>query len=107
VAPKSWGFHQVIPMFLKVPDSLEGASRTPNNSLQPWTPAPHRTPALAGGARGCGENTRTPAQTAGTGSSTDPAGGRRVGASLASKMRENEWAVACNSGRKPAIPVCP
>ena len=39
------------------------------NSLQPWTPAPHRTPALpaghrdgvAGGARGCGENTRTPA----------------------------------------------
>jgi len=28
--PKSWGFHQVIPMFLKVPHSLEGASRTPN-----------------------------------------------------------------------------
>ena len=33
--PKSWGFHQVIPMFLKVPYSLEGASRTPNNSLEP------------------------------------------------------------------------
>ena len=29
------GFHQVIPMFLKVPDSLNGASRTPNNSLEP------------------------------------------------------------------------
>jgi hypothetical protein len=45
------------------------AGRLANNSLQPWTPAPHRTPALpaghwdgvAGGARGCGENTRTPA----------------------------------------------
>ena len=32
MAPKSWGFHQVIPMFLKVPDSLEGASRMHNNS---------------------------------------------------------------------------
>jgi hypothetical protein len=51
----------------------------PNNSLQPWTPAPHRTPALAGGARGCGEDTRTPAQTAGTGPSADPAGVRKVG----------------------------
>ena len=39
-------------------------SHQPNNPLQPRTPAPHRTPALAGGARGCGESTRTPAQTA-------------------------------------------
>jgi hypothetical protein len=30
-----WGLRQVIRMFLQVPDSLEGASRTPNNRWGP------------------------------------------------------------------------
>ena len=30
VAPRSWGFPQVIPLFLKVPGSMEGASCPPN-----------------------------------------------------------------------------
>ena len=29
------GFHQIIPLILKVPHSLCGASRTPNNSKEP------------------------------------------------------------------------
>lgn len=33
------GCHQVTPMFLKVPDCLDGASRMPNNELGPTWPA--------------------------------------------------------------------
>jgi hypothetical protein len=75
------------------------SSQPPNTSLQPWTPAPHRTPALAGGARGCGEDTRTPAQTAGTGPSADPVGGRKVEGILPARMCESGEAVAQAAGQ--------
>jgi len=90
-----------------------GAARwpkPPNNSLQPWTPAPHRR---------CGENARTPAQTAHLPSrrTSGRCGGRCQGVlglrltrlacgklkrALPARMRENERTVARAAGQLPA-----
>ena len=93
----------------------------PDNSLQPWTPAPHRTPALpaghtcpertpalAGGARGYWAGTVWRAVPGGAGSSTGSAGVRRVAACLARRV-VREWvtpalppAAICSAGGLPA-----
>ena len=94
-----------------------GAARwpkPPNNSLQPWTPAPHRR---------CGENARTPAQTAHLPSrrTSGRCGGRcqevlglrltrlacgKLKRALPARMRENERTVARAAGRLSSRPLC-